>query len=97
MGPVKYASASVVALLAAFIYARWSILPFFFVNAPARLSSVNAIGDYEVRFKDVVRNCEDIYLNENEGWALLSCDPGRDKWNTVMVGPYGPILHLLLC
>ncbi|EME85517.1 uncharacterized protein MYCFIDRAFT_130988, partial [Pseudocercospora fijiensis CIRAD86] len=31
-----------------------------------------------------IRNCEDIYLSQTHGYALLSCDPGRDSWNTVM-------------
>lgn len=39
----------------------------------------------QVNFKDDVRNCEDILLDEEEAFMLLSCDPGRDEWNTVMV------------
>lgn len=40
---------------------------------------------YQVNLKDDVRNCEDILINEEEAFMLLSCDPGRDEWNTVMV------------
>lgn len=41
---------------------------------------------YQVSFSDDIRNCEDVFLNDAEAWMLLSCDPGRDQWNTVMVG-----------
>lgn len=88
MAAKSYAPLSLLVLLIAFIYARWSILPTFYLNAPGRLTPINAVnseGSYEVRFKHFIRNCEDIHLNEEEGWILLSCDPGRDKWNTVLV------------
>jgi hypothetical protein len=41
--------------------------------------------DHRVKFVNDVRNCEDIVLDEARGAAILSCDAGRDKWNTVMV------------
>jgi hypothetical protein len=41
--------------------------------------------DYEIKFADTNRNCEDAVLDEKNGIAILTCDPGRDKWNTVMV------------
>lgn len=41
---------------------------------------------YEVKFADQIRNCEDAVLVEARGIALLACDPGRETWNTVMVG-----------
>ncbi|USW50093.1 Putative six-bladed beta-propeller, TolB [Septoria linicola] len=84
MGAVGNISAVFVLALSAFIYSRWSILPTFVLNAPGRLAQVNTLKDYEVKFQNVVRNCEDIYLSEKGQWALLSCDPGRDLWNTVM-------------
>lgn len=59
-------------------------MPTFYLNAPARLPKVNNVGDFQVAFQDIIRNCEDAYLNQNGGWALLSCDPGRDEWNAVM-------------
>lgn len=34
-----------------------------------------------------IRFCEDAEMLHGpglDGWALLSCDPGRDQWNTVM-------------
>lgn len=91
MAAKSYAPLSILVLLIAFIYARWSILPTFYLNAPGRLTPINAVnseGSYEVRFKHFIRNCEDIHLNEEEGWILLSCDPGRDKWNTVLVSKW---------
>jgi arylesterase/paraoxonase len=41
--------------------------------------------DHRVKFVNAVRNCEDVVLDEARGVAILSCDAGRDKWNTVMV------------
>jgi arylesterase/paraoxonase len=41
--------------------------------------------DYRIKFEKEVRNCEDIILDEARGAAILSCDAGRDRWNTVMV------------
>lgn len=38
-----------------------------------------------MKFADKLRNCEDALLDEAMGLAILSCDVGRDKWNTVMV------------
>ncbi|CZT18696.1 uncharacterized protein RCC_04540 [Ramularia collo-cygni] len=71
-------------LWASFMYYRANLLLTLYYNAPARLESINRIGNFEIRFTDLIRNCEDIYLDEKDGFALLSCDPGRDEWNTVM-------------
>lgn len=54
-------------------------------NAPAKLEGFNSFKSYEIKFADQIRNCEDVILEESLGVALLSCDPGRDRWNTVMV------------
>lgn len=35
-------------------------------------------------FKDELKNCEDVVTIPSQGAAILSCDPGRDMWNTVM-------------
>lgn len=56
----------------------------FYANHPDRLPSIQNI-DYEIKFADTNRNCEDAILDEKNGVAILSCDPGRDKWNTIMV------------
>lgn len=43
------------------------------------------IKERQIKFRDQIRNCEDVVLDEGAGVAILSCDPGRDRWNTVMV------------
>ncbi|KAI9836290.1 MAG: hypothetical protein M1819_001627 [Sarea resinae] len=53
-------------------------------NRPGRLLNITTFSDYQIKFQDLVRNCEDVLLDEKRGIAILSCDPGRDKWNTVM-------------
>ncbi|KAI1774546.1 calcium-dependent phosphotriesterase [Hypoxylon cercidicola] len=53
-------------------------------NAPGRLVTVNTFKSYDLKFADKTRNCEDGLLIESEGIAILGCDPGRDKLNTVM-------------
>jgi arylesterase/paraoxonase len=54
-------------------------------NRPGKFQAVNEWKRYEVRFRDRMRNCEDVVLVETEGVAVVSCDGGRDRWNTVMV------------
>jgi arylesterase/paraoxonase len=74
-------------LLSAFLYFlsyRSAVLWTFYANTPSRLSQIANI-DYEIKFKEITRNCEDVVLDEENSVAILSCDPGRDKWNTVMV------------
>lgn len=68
------------------IYQRYQLFQSLESNAPGKLQPIHNLGLYEIRFADQVRNCEDVLLLEDSpGWALLSCDAGRDKWNTVMV------------
>jgi arylesterase / paraoxonase len=74
-----------VALLTALLYSRSGPLSLLYTNAPSRIQKVNRLGHVDVKFEDVLRNCEDVVLDTKEGFALLSCDPGRDSWNTVMV------------
>ncbi|KAK8068477.1 hypothetical protein PG996_007589 [Apiospora saccharicola] len=73
-----------VAALSAFVYPRISLLKSFYYNAPERLVQVNNIGSYEVKFGDKLRSCEDVILIESKGVAIVACDPGRERWNTVM-------------
>ncbi|KAK8249550.1 hypothetical protein IWZ00DRAFT_506888 [Phyllosticta capitalensis] len=51
---------------------------------PDKLTKVNAFKEHEVKFRDLLKNCEDVILVEEQQVALLSCDTGRDNWNTVM-------------
>ncbi|KAI0178974.1 calcium-dependent phosphotriesterase [Hypoxylon sp. FL1284] len=53
-------------------------------NAPGRLATVNAFNSRELKYADQIRSCEDGLLIESKGLAILACDPGREKWNTVM-------------
>ncbi|KAI4861103.1 calcium-dependent phosphotriesterase [Hypoxylon rubiginosum] len=84
-----------VVLLAAFLpilYDAFQIVPMLWQNAPGRLASINTFKSYELKFADKARSCEDGLLIESKGIAILSCDPGREKWNTVMgVSLPGPI------
>jgi arylesterase/paraoxonase len=54
-------------------------------NRPSNIKELNAFQSSSIKFEDLVRNCEDAVLNEKLGLAYLSCDPGRDRWNTVLV------------
>lgn len=54
-------------------------------NAPGRLSEINTFRSHEIKFADRVRSCEDVLILESRGLAILACDPGRERWNTVMV------------
>jgi hypothetical protein len=73
------------ALLSPFIYERGQTLSLFWKNAPKRLVKINTFASYEIKFADRIRSCEDALLIESEGLAILGCDPGRERWNTVMV------------
>ncbi|KAI0446509.1 putative paraoxonase [Xylaria telfairii] len=73
------------ALLLPFGYERGQVLSsLFWRNAPHRLVKVNAFASHEVWFSDRIRSCEDALIVESEGLAILGCDPGRERWNTVM-------------
>ncbi|KAI1818286.1 putative paraoxonase [Poronia punctata] len=72
------------ALLAPFLYERGQTLAIFYRNAPGRMVKIDTFKSHEVKFADRIRSCEDVLLVEDEGLALLACDPGREKWNTVM-------------
>ncbi|KAF2819976.1 calcium-dependent phosphotriesterase [Ophiobolus disseminans] len=79
----------VLAALAPWLYDRYIGLSTIVVNRPGKLLHVNGFKGYEVKFADRIRNCEDVVLEEELGVAILSCDPGRDRWNTVM-GAFHP-------
>ncbi|KAJ4247779.1 hypothetical protein NW762_012988 [Fusarium torreyae] len=73
-----------VALFVSFVYERIDLIKTFYQNTPARLVKVNAIGSYEIKFEDRIRSCEDVLLIEEHHLAILACDAGRERWNTVM-------------
>lgn len=74
-----------VAALANFLFSRGHVLNSFLANKPDRLARVNTFQNYEIKFADRLRNCEDAVLLKDRKLAITACDPGRDKWNTVMV------------
>ncbi|OCK76845.1 calcium-dependent phosphotriesterase [Lepidopterella palustris CBS 459.81] len=53
-------------------------------NTPDRINTFSVFREKQIKFADRVRNCEDAVLDESMGLAILSCDEGRDKYNTVM-------------
>ncbi|KAI8629759.1 putative paraoxonase [Xylariaceae sp. FL1651] len=73
-----------VALLSPFFYERGQTLSLFWKNAPERFVKINTFASHEIKFADRIRSCEDALLVESEGLAILGCDPGRERWNTVM-------------
>lgn len=73
-------------MLGPYLADRYLIPVLLYKNYPSRLQSVSAFKDYKILFKDVVRNCEDTAIDEAQGVAFVTCDSGRDYWNTVLVG-----------
>jgi arylesterase/paraoxonase len=53
-------------------------------NRPGKFQNLNNFKSHEVKFRNQLRNCEDVLLEEGMGIAFLSCNPQRDQWNTVM-------------
>ncbi|KAF4339236.1 serum paraoxonase lactonase 3 [Fusarium beomiforme] len=74
----------VIGLIASFVYERINLIQTFYLNTPSRIAKVNNIGKYEIKFEDQIRSCEDVLLIEGYHLALLACDPGRERYNTVM-------------
>jgi hypothetical protein len=75
----------VLAALAALLYNISDLVVVLYSNHPSRLPSIDVFASKDVLFADTVRNCEDAVYNANGAFLILSCDPGRDTWNTVMV------------
>ncbi|TLD09399.1 uncharacterized protein PgNI_07411 [Pyricularia grisea] len=76
-----------------YLAGRYYALSRIYANRPHKLPPVNASfvaatraggGSHAVLFADRIRNCEDGIVVPELGVAFLSCDPGRDGWNTVM-------------
>ncbi|KAK8093034.1 hypothetical protein PG999_014621, partial [Apiospora kogelbergensis] len=72
------------ALLAVAVYSRIPLIQTFYYNHPDRLVEIDNIGPYEIKFSDKIRSCEDVILIESKGVAIVGCDAGRERWNTVM-------------
>ncbi|KAL0262590.1 hypothetical protein SLS55_001558 [Diplodia seriata] len=50
----------------------------------ASLQNVTTFKEQQIKHQDILKNCEDVVVLEDQGVAILSCDPQRDAWNTVM-------------
>ncbi|KAF4555978.1 Hypothetical protein D9617_2g059440 [Elsinoe fawcettii] len=53
-------------------------------NSPANLQRRQAPYIFNWKLADKVRNCEHVIIDKSIDYALLSCNPTRDIWNTVM-------------
>jgi hypothetical protein len=81
--------------IAPYLADRYQLPVLLYKNHPSRLQSISAFKEYNIKFKDVVRNCEDVVIDEAQGVAFISCDPGRDHWNTVLVSVYVSCMTIL--
>jgi len=75
---------SSVAISPSWLIGRLFVPYMMYQNAPSRLPNISVFSEQKIKFEDQIRNCEDAVLDENLGIAYFSCDPGRDRWNTVM-------------
>jgi hypothetical protein len=71
--------------LSSLLYFRGQEVLMLYTNAPERLPNINTFKSHEIKFADRVRSCEDALIVESRGVAIMACDPGRERWNTVMV------------
>ncbi|KAL4965782.1 uncharacterized protein BDV14DRAFT_172075 [Aspergillus stella-maris] len=67
-----------------YLQGRQYALSLIVKNKPETLPEINKFTTSSLKFANKVRNCEDGIVVEQDGFAILSCDPGRDLWNTVM-------------
>ncbi|OAQ77741.1 paraoxonase [Purpureocillium lilacinum] len=75
-----------------FVHDRSRIFSFFLNNSPEKMPTINTFRSHSVKFADRIRSCEDFLLIEDRGVAIAACDPGRERWNTVMgVNVPGPV------
>lgn len=74
-----------IAAFSSYLYDVGRVLKIMVVNRPSNLEKITNLSLQDIRFADHMRNCEDVVLDTQGGFALFSCSPGRDKWNTVMV------------
>ncbi|KAH7126809.1 hypothetical protein B0J11DRAFT_526533 [Dendryphion nanum] len=77
------------ALISPWLYDRYIAFSAMLSNRPSKFKEIYNIKSHEIKFRDQLKNCEDVVLDENKGLAFLSCTPGRDRWNTVM-GTFAP-------
>ncbi|THY72834.1 hypothetical protein D6C86_08553 [Aureobasidium pullulans] len=71
------------------IYTRLSLLyNLETINHPSKITTSRGWmaekGNYEIKYADKLRNCEDLVVDDQAGYVVIGCDEGRDVWNTVM-------------
>ncbi|BCS23741.1 uncharacterized protein APUU_40185A [Aspergillus puulaauensis] len=72
-----------------YLQGRLHVLSLLISNSPNKLPEVNKFSTSSLKFQNKIRNCEDGIIVDEGALAILSCDPGRDLWNTVM-GTFHP-------
>jgi arylesterase/paraoxonase len=82
---LKYQWAIALAIVVPYVVDRRVSFQIMVANRPSQLPEFAAFKSHKIEYSDIVRNCEDVALDEDLGIAYFSCDPGRDRWNTVMV------------
>ncbi|KAF1933940.1 calcium-dependent phosphotriesterase [Didymella exigua CBS 183.55] len=81
--------ALIFAAVAPWLYDRYTAFSPMVVSRPGSFQNMQTFISHEVKYRDRLRNCEDVIMVESLSVAFLSCDPGRDRWNTVM-GTFRP-------
>ncbi|TQV94622.1 hypothetical protein IF1G_06633 [Cordyceps javanica] len=69
-----------VAALATFLYSHGHVLTSFIANAPGRLEKTNTLRNWEVKFADRLRNCEDAVLLEDRQLGPPPTSPPSTRW-----------------
>lgn len=72
------------AAVAPWLYDRYTAFSPMAASRPGKYQNLQTFASHEVKYHDRLGNCEDVIMEESLGVAFLSCDPGRDRWNTVM-------------
>lgn len=77
------------AVIGPYLYDRGVTFSGMLANRPGKFENLNLFKEHQVKFAQRMRNCEDVLIEEGMGVAFVSCNPGRDQWNTVM-GTFAP-------
>lgn len=76
---------AVLAVLGNYIYTRVVGEIHLLRHLPSHPYIPFAGGNSTILFADELKYCEEVILDHHSGTAILSCDPGRGDWNTVLV------------
>ena len=75
------------AVIAPWLYDRYLAFSPMAASRPGSFRNVQTFKSHGVKYQNELRNCEHVVMEKSVGIAFLSCDAGRDRWNTVMVRP----------